>query len=62
MGSGEDDVPVTAVRREEADGGDPVCWLSRVCPECGTLDDGPARAVCSRCGAAIPDAEGGGAR
>ncbi|HEY3471139.1 MAG TPA: hypothetical protein VGL47_38805 [Amycolatopsis sp.] len=26
-----DDQPVT----EPQSGGDPVCWLSRVCPECG---------------------------
>ncbi|MFE2754541.1 hypothetical protein ACFXGA_21335 [Actinosynnema sp. NPDC059335] len=60
MGSDGDDVPVTAVRREETEGGDPVCRLSRVCPECGALDDGPARPVCPRCGATL--AEGGGAR
>ncbi|TQM78363.1 hypothetical protein FHX81_0629 [Saccharothrix saharensis] len=40
--------------------GDPVCWLSRVCPECGALDEGPARAVCPRCGAEMPEREGRG--
>ncbi|MFD6858317.1 hypothetical protein ACFWB0_15745 [Rhodococcus sp. NPDC060086] len=30
-------------------GGDPVCWLDRVCPECGLfLDDRDA--PCPRCG------------
>jgi hypothetical protein len=27
---------------EEPPGGDPACWLDRVCPECGTfLEEGP---------------------
>jgi hypothetical protein len=34
------------------DGGDPVCWLDRVCPECGRLDDGEPPARCPGCGAA----------
>ncbi|MFD4183933.1 hypothetical protein [Rhodococcus sp. NPDC058514] len=30
-------------------GGDPVCWLDRVCPECGAfLPDGPDHG-CARC-------------
>jgi rubrerythrin len=33
------------------DGGDPACWLSRVCPECGRLDDGPPPDRCPGCGA-----------
>jgi DNA-binding MarR family transcriptional regulator len=32
------------------DGGDPACWVSRVCPECGRLDDGPPPAHCPGCG------------
>ena len=42
-------------------GGDPVCWLNRVCPECGRLaEDGPGvedgRPVtrCPECGAELP--------
>jgi ribosomal protein S27AE len=31
-------------------GGDPVCWLDRVCPECGAFRDEPS-APCPRCGA-----------
>ncbi|MEU4807153.1 hypothetical protein [Actinosynnema sp. NPDC023587] len=38
--------------RDRVEGGDPVCWLSRVCPECGHLADGEQPAVCPRCGAA----------
>ncbi|WP_179206610.1 hypothetical protein [Microbacterium esteraromaticum] len=30
-------------------GGDPACWLSQVCPECGALLDDLA-APCWRCG------------
>jgi rubrerythrin len=40
---------------EPIEGGDPACWLSRVCPECGRLadDDPPTR--CPSCGAALAD-------
>ncbi|MCW2678907.1 MAG: hypothetical protein JWM62_308 [Frankiales bacterium] len=30
--------------------GDPVCWLERVCDDCGALADGPPEPVCARCG------------
>ncbi|WP_169801604.1 hypothetical protein [Millisia brevis] len=36
--------------------GDPVCWLSRVCPECGAFITGDPADGCPRCGA-IPDDE-----
>lgn len=32
-------------------GGDPVCWLDRVCPECGLFLEDPDEA-CPRCGGA----------
>ena len=35
-------------------GGDPVCWLSQVCPECGLFVESAPPAVCGRCGASIP--------
>jgi rubrerythrin len=39
--------------------GDAACWLGRVCPECGGLDESPHPAeVCPRCGAEMPEAEG----
>lgn len=38
-------------------GGDPVCWLSRVCPGCGLFVEDEPPAVCGRCGARV---EGGG--
>ena len=31
-------------------GGDPACWLSRVCPACSRLEDGPTPARCPGCG------------
>lgn len=31
------------------EGGSEVCWLDRVCPSCGRLDEKP-EPVCSRCG------------
>ncbi|MDP9435622.1 MAG: hypothetical protein M3P93_10685 [Actinomycetota bacterium] len=42
-GQGSDDEP----------GGDPVCWLSMICPECGRVPERPGD-VCERCGAPRP--------
>ncbi|WP_346621058.1 hypothetical protein [Blastococcus montanus] len=36
------------------EGGDPACWLRRVCPECGGLADEDPPARCPRCGAELP--------
>ena len=36
------------------EGGDPVCWLNRVCPDCGLLTDEEPPLTCPRCGATIP--------
>jgi uncharacterized protein YeaO (DUF488 family) len=35
-------------------GGDPACWLARVCPACGRLADRDPPTTCSRCGADLP--------
>jgi hypothetical protein len=35
-------------------GGDPVCWASRVCPDCGRLAGGREPVVCAECGAELP--------
>ncbi|MBC2639010.1 MULTISPECIES: hypothetical protein [unclassified Rhodococcus (in: high G+C Gram-positive bacteria)] len=35
-------------------GGDPVCWLDRVCPDCGLFVTDRAAGTCPRCGSA-PD-------
>jgi len=32
------------------DGGDPACWLDRVCTRCGALAGGAQPTVCARCG------------
>jgi rubrerythrin len=44
-------------RREPGDeGGDPACWLARVCPACGRLADEDPPTTCPGCGAAlVPD-------
>lgn len=34
-------------------GGDPACWLDRVCEGCGALVEGRPPVVCWRCGAAL---------
>jgi hypothetical protein len=34
--------------------GDPVCWLCRVCPACGTLADADPPTICPQCRALIP--------
>ena len=33
----------------ESLGGDPVCWLEQVCPECGAYVSGELPARCWRC-------------
>ncbi|HWM59342.1 MAG TPA: hypothetical protein VNO83_16050 [Pseudonocardia sp.] len=40
---------------DEPEGGDPVCWLERLCPQCHAMP-APDTAVCWRCGAP-PDSE-----
>jgi rubrerythrin len=43
--------------REPDEGGDPVCWLHRVCQECGRLaEQQPVDGRCPSCGADLPDA------
>lgn len=39
----------------EPEGGDAACWLDRVCPACGALQDTAPFARCHRCGAAAED-------
>jgi rubrerythrin len=34
-------------------GGDPACWLARVCPDCGLLAEREPPTRCLRCGAEI---------
>lgn len=36
------------------EGGDPACWLGRVCPECGLFADEPPPTTCVRCGTELP--------
>ncbi|HEX3779185.1 MAG TPA: hypothetical protein VHX38_05930 [Pseudonocardiaceae bacterium] len=36
-------------------GGDPVCWLTSVCPECGRFVEDNPPTTCPRCGTAIPE-------
>ncbi|MGH3342673.1 MAG: hypothetical protein ACRDPK_07275 [Carbonactinosporaceae bacterium] len=40
--------------RADDEGGDPACWLHRVCPECGALADTDPPTRCHRCGADLP--------
>ena len=34
----------------EPEGGDPACWLDRVCPACGRLTERTAEGRCAGCG------------
>ncbi|WP_158545975.1 hypothetical protein [Blastococcus sp. TF02A-30] len=36
------------------EGGDPACWLRRVCPECGRIADEDPPTRCAQCGAELP--------
>ncbi|HVL84735.1 MAG TPA: hypothetical protein VM367_10700 [Pseudonocardia sp.] len=40
------------------EGGDPVCWLHRVCPECGAVPGEDDRERCWRCGRSPADEPG----
>lgn len=43
-------------RPADADeGGDPACWLSRVCPVCGRMADEDPPTRCAACGADLPE-------
>jgi rubrerythrin len=37
------------------EGGDPACWLSRVCPACGRLADADLADSCPACGVDLAD-------
>lgn len=41
-------------RAEVTEGGDPVCWLDRVCEECGAFREDLSAPVCARCGTPFP--------
>lgn len=41
---------------EPEGGGDPACWLSRVCPECGHFAEREPAQLCACCGARLPGA------
>ncbi|HEY2575789.1 MAG TPA: DUF488 family protein [Streptosporangiaceae bacterium] len=41
---------------EEERGGDPACWLHRVCPRCGTMAETDPPTTCPRCRTDIPAA------
>jgi len=54
-----DAAPASEVSRATDAGGDPVCWLHLVCPECGRLasaeDEAGSeeRGACPECGAEL---------
>jgi rubrerythrin len=37
----------------DGEGGDPACWMHRVCQECGRLADEDPPTRCPSCGAAL---------
>ena len=43
-------VPSEAAER----GGDPACWLRRVCPHCGSMADADPPTTCPACHALMP--------
>lgn len=46
----------------EQEGGDPACWLSQVCEECGRVRERPGRSDCEHCGHDPSAASAGPAR
>lgn len=57
-GRADGDGPPAAPHGEPADGGDPACWLGRVCDTCGAIPDGLSAPVCTRCGGPAPEGPG----
>jgi hypothetical protein len=47
------DAPGPGSRPEEDEGGDPACWLRRVCPSCGRLAEEDPPTTCAACGAEL---------
>ncbi|MET9222942.1 MULTISPECIES: hypothetical protein [unclassified Streptomyces] len=45
---------------EHTEGGDPVCWLNRVCDECGAFREDMTARACARCGTPFPTGDGVG--
>ncbi|MGY1609781.1 MarR family winged helix-turn-helix transcriptional regulator [Geodermatophilus sp. SYSU D00700] len=45
-----------ALDRGADEGGDPACWLHRVCPACGRVADEDPPTVCAACGEELPAA------
>lgn len=43
-------------RAEVSEGGDPACWLDRVCEACGAFRE-TADPTCARCGTPFPGAD-----
>ncbi|MFW6693011.1 hypothetical protein [Streptomyces sp. MAR4 CNX-425] len=59
MGDENGDEPATvpepaATGAAGPEGGEPACWLERVCPECGRLADTAPPVRCARCGTPLP--------
>lgn len=49
-----DDGTRPAERAGTTGGGDPACWLNRVCEECGAFREDLSAPVCVRCGTPFP--------
>jgi hypothetical protein len=47
------------VSGDEIEGGDAVCWLGALCPECGAMP-GAGSDRCWRCGGELPERSGSG--
>jgi predicted amidophosphoribosyltransferase len=43
------------------EGGDDVCWLGQLCPECGAMPSADSPARCWRCGRDLTDEHAEGA-
>ncbi|RAG82531.1 hypothetical protein DN069_27170 [Streptacidiphilus pinicola] len=47
-------------REEPEEGGEPACWLHRLCPECDAVQDEARPTRCWRCGATLGGTASGG--
>jgi uncharacterized protein YeaO (DUF488 family) len=52
--AGDAAAPGRPEQREPERGGDPACWLRRVCPRCGSIADEDPPTTCPQCHSPMP--------
>jgi hypothetical protein len=50
----DDTAPIAPSADAIDQGGDPACWASLLCPNCGAVPDSASAKICHRCGEPYP--------